>query len=159
MASCVRCSKVEEKLRTDRCIACERDVCRDCQGDAKNYTTLEDHEGHACRDCLKKGDAFSQDLMAPMRTLVPRLKQDVGPSLIKLAMDRVQRLTETTLGSATTTVTGSVVKLEVAIDKVRESATQLQASLRTTLIWVAIIVGVVNFGSILVAVVVARAMR
>jgi hypothetical protein len=186
MASCGVCSAHDHKLDVRPCVACGRPACSKCRGDeGDGYWTHGGKKGYACIDCISKSQAYEggpfavgreiksfahavlmPDILAAVDVRLERIRDEIVPPIVDGALARVEDLTRATLKEAESTTERVVGRLETAIRNQRVNVVTdadgllkaVQATLRTTLIWVAVVVGLVNAAGIVVAVLVGQAL-
>ena len=184
MPTCPLCQTEAPKLDLRPCVACSRSVCPACRGDeGEGYWNHHGKKGYACVDCIGKNLAFEggpfataheikayadaillPKVMVAVDERLDRIRDEIVPPIVDKALARIEKLTASTLHEAEETTGRLVGRLETAIGSqrvevktdVKEIVAALSTSLRTTLIWVAVIVGLVNLVGIAAAVLIAK---
>ncbi len=186
MPACPICQTEDPKPDLRPCISCNRSICRRCQGDETNsYWTHTGKKGYACTDCIRASLAYEggplavgrelkahlhavllPEVLAAVDARLAKIRDETIPPIVDGALTRVEKLTATTLKQAEDTTGRLVSRLETAIGSQRvevktdvaDIVKAINRSLRMTLIWVGVIVGLVNMAGIVAAVLIAKSL-
>ena len=184
LPTCPQCQIEARKLDLRHCVGCSRSVCPKCRGDeGESYWTHTGKKGYGCVECIRastvyEGGAFAvgrevkahvhavllPDVLVAVDERLDRIRDEIVPPIVDKALARIEKLTVSTLHEAEGTTGRLVGRLETAIGSqrvevktdVKEIVDALSTSLRTTLIWVAVIVALVNLVGIAAAVLIAK---
>ena len=124
----------------------------------------------ACSNCIRASTAFEGGGLSQAREFYARVHSLLLPEAGKAvdarvdqALVRIEKLTNTTLKEAEGTIERLVGRLETAISTqrtgARGDADLVLKNLKSTVIWAAVILGLINLTAIAAAVLAAHALR